>query len=305
MNALPLSTRKEFIATLAGATLLAQAAVAANAVRRLLIVVAHPDDEYAFAASTYRLVREAGWIADQITITDGESGYRYATLAEAYYGADFTSGAEARARLAAVRKHEAQQADKVLGIREHDFLDQKDTGFEADKSAAQSANWDRARVRETLAARLRETHYDAVFTLLPTPETHGHHRAATLLTLEAVASLAEEERPLVFGVEPRAKWDEPLWFAGFDGQPLTRTSSAKPVLTFNRCASFGYQSALNYQIVVNWVIAEHKSQGLFQADYGRHDLEEFWLFEVSGPAARDRIAELQRAFVPTARTHAG
>ena len=53
---------------------------------KLLIVVAHPDDEYMFAATTYRLVRELHWVADQVVITNGESGYRYASLAEAIYG---------------------------------------------------------------------------------------------------------------------------------------------------------------------------------------------------------------------------
>jgi len=78
-------TRKEFLLAMAGAALLPRVAPAQAAHGKLLIVVAHPDDESAFAAATYRLVRESGWIADQVTITDGESGYRYATLAETYY----------------------------------------------------------------------------------------------------------------------------------------------------------------------------------------------------------------------------
>jgi hypothetical protein len=44
----------------------------------------------------------------------------------------------------------------------------------------------------------------------------------------------------------------------------------------------GYRDALSYQIVVSWVIAEHKSQGLFQSEYEQHELEEFWRFAVSG-----------------------
>ena len=79
-------TRKDFLLAMAGAAVLPHLVAAQTAQRKLLIVVAHPDDEYAFAASTYRLVRESGWIADQVTITDSESGYRYAALAETYYG---------------------------------------------------------------------------------------------------------------------------------------------------------------------------------------------------------------------------
>ena len=50
------------------------------------MVVAHPGDEYAFAANTYRMVRELGWAADQVIVTNGDAGYRYSAPAEAVYG---------------------------------------------------------------------------------------------------------------------------------------------------------------------------------------------------------------------------
>jgi len=86
MSETPQPSRKEFLLALAGGALLSQVATAQPARGKLLIVTAHPDDEYAFAAVVYRLVRECGWSADQIVITNGESGYRYATLAETFYG---------------------------------------------------------------------------------------------------------------------------------------------------------------------------------------------------------------------------
>jgi LmbE family N-acetylglucosaminyl deacetylase len=253
-------TRKEF--------LLALAAVPAMLAARpdpgkLLIVVAHPDDEYAFAAATYRLVRELGWIADQVVITDGEAGYRYSALAEAFYGKPIASG-----NLAAIRKEEAIRAGSILGIRQHSFLDQKDLGFTTNAAKADSSNWDRTKVLDHLGDLLAREHYDAVFTLLPTAETHGHHRAATALAQEAVGRLSVEERPVLVAVEPRSKQDPALRFQG-----------REPSLVFDRTTPFGYQNALNYQIVVNWVIAEHKSQGLFQMDCGKHELEEFWVLD--------------------------
>jgi LmbE family N-acetylglucosaminyl deacetylase len=285
-------TRKDFLRAMAGAALLPGAAPAQTANGKLLIVVAHPDDESAFAAATYRLVREAGWVADQVTITDGESGYRYATLAETYYGVPLTRGA-GRARLAAIRKEEALRAGKVLGIRRHYFLDQKDLGFDTDAASAETGNWDRAHIRSFLSGLLANERYDAIFTLLPTAETHGHHRAATVLALETVAALPDGQRPLIFGAEPRSKADPAIAFAEWPAQPLTRTVDPAPVITFNRDSSFGYRNALNYQIVVNWVIAEHKSQGLFQNDYGREEYEQFWLFEASGRDAAHRLERLE------------
>ncbi len=52
---------------------------------KVLIVVAHPDDEYYFAATVYRLAVQLGAIVDELIITDGEGGFRYSTLAEPYY----------------------------------------------------------------------------------------------------------------------------------------------------------------------------------------------------------------------------
>jgi len=294
---LSLPTRKDFLLAMSGAALAQRLqeqlpAQPAPQIRKVLIVVAHPDDEYAFAATTYRLVRELGWAADQVIVTNGEAGYRYSTLAEAVYGVALSQERDGRAHLPAIRKEEAVRAGKILGIRRHYFLDQKDSGFATDAASADSSNWDRARVLSAISELLVQERYDAVFTLLPTAETHGHHRAATLLALEAVARLPQDQRPLFFGVEPRSKSDAPPRFDGLASQPLTTTVKADPVFVFDRTASFGYKNALNYQIVVNWVIAEHKSQGLFQKDSGVHELEQFWLFRISGEGAAQRTDEL-------------
>jgi len=286
-------TRKDFLLAMAGAALLPHVAGAQAAPAKLLIVVAHPDDEYAFAASTYRLVRESGWIADQVIVTDGESGYRYAALAETYYGEALMKDGEGRAHLASIRKEEVQRAGKILGIRHHYFLDQKDMGFDTDASSALTGNWDRDSIRGFLSGLLARERYDAIFTLLPTPETHGHHRAATVLALEAVSNLPADERPLIFGVDTRSKSDPALTFTELPGQPLTRTVDPAPVVTFDRASSFGYRNALNYQIVVNWVIAEHKSQGLFQNDYSREEFEQFWLFAISGKDSIEGLPHLR------------
>jgi LmbE family N-acetylglucosaminyl deacetylase len=260
---------------------------------KLLIVVAHPDDEYMFAATTYRLVRELGWIADQVVITNGEAGYRYAYLAESIYGTKLVEETSGRAHLPAIRKQEVIRAGKILGVRRHYFLDQRDAGFTTVAAEADTSNWDRPRISHFLSGLLAHERYDAVLTLLPTRETHGHHRAATILALEAVSRMREEDRPLVFGAEADSDSQNGRQFEGFPGVPLTVTSAAEPAMVFDRNASFGYHNALNYQIVVNWVIAEHKSQGLFQTDAGKYEFERLWLFQVSGFDAGARAAHLR------------
>src|SRR5262245_49416530 len=111
-------TRKEFLYALA-APALAEALPVRPSAGRLLIVVAHPDDEYAFAASTWRLTHELGWSADQVIITDGESGFRYSSLAEAVYGKSLANEHDGRVNLPAIRREEARRAGKLIGIGRH------------------------------------------------------------------------------------------------------------------------------------------------------------------------------------------
>jgi hypothetical protein len=133
-------TRQDFL--LAPFVALAAKPLSSETTRpKLLIVAAHPDDEYAFAATTYRLTRELGWAADHVVITNGEAGYRYSALAEAIYGVGLTGESQGRNRLPAIRKRETLAAGKVLGIRRHYFLDQRDSGFGTDAASAPAGNW--------------------------------------------------------------------------------------------------------------------------------------------------------------------
>jgi LmbE family N-acetylglucosaminyl deacetylase len=253
---------------------------------RLLIVVAHPDDEYACAATTYRLVRELGWAADQVVITNGAGGYRYSTLAETVYGKPLAADRDSRAQLVAIRKDETLRAGKILGIGQHTFLEQKDLGFSTDPAAADASYWDHDKVGGALRGILSKGAYDVVLTLLPTADTHAHHREAARLTLDAIAALPDEQRPLLLGVEASSRAAAPLRFGG-----------GGPVLEFDRTASFGFHDALDYQIVVNWVIAEYKSQGLFQKDCGKHDLEQFWTLAPPTPRGTAVLARLRESLV--------
>jgi len=282
-----LISRRTFAALLAGA--LALRAAELDAKPKVLAVVAHPDDEYSFAATVYGIVHELGGTVDQVVISNGEAGYRYSVLAEQIYGLKLSEEQVGRANLPEIRKQEALAAGRILGIRQHHFLDQKDTGYTLDAAQVDSA-WDKKAVRATLDQLLREEGYNFVFSVLPSEDTHGHHKAATVLALEAVAALPEERRPVVFGVEAVSSSEPAREFLQLSGFPLTRVGG--DVRQFRRSQPFGYQNALNYEIIANWVIAAHKSQGLFQMDVGRHDVERFWRFEVSGTgsaAAADRL----------------
>ena len=79
---------------------------------------------------------------------------------------------------------------------------------------------------------------------------------------------------------------------------LTATTSPNPQFQFDRDARFGYRESLSYQIVVDWVIAEHKSQGLFQTRCQQDRFERFWLFSVNRSSANGETASLFTRVAP-------
>ena len=267
---------------------------------KVLLVVAHPDDEYYVAATVYRIASELGGTVDQVVITNGEAGFHYAQLAEKFYGVSLTNERDGRAHLPAIRKEETRRAGRILGIRNHYFLGEQDNRFGLDAEEALSHVWNRARVVDSLTTRLEAESYDFVFVLLPREGTHGHHKAAAVLALEAVSRLSPERRPVVLGAEPALSTEVPAEFRGLRSFPPTRTASAAPAFSFDRATSFRQDGALRYDIVVNWVIAEHKTQGLFQNDCGRHDLERFWLFDQHLANAQARVHALSNALLSAA-----
>jgi N-acetylglucosamine malate deacetylase 2 len=250
---------------------------------RVLLVVAHPDDEYEVAGTVYRISKELSGIVDQVIITDGEAGYRYSSLATPYYGVDLTNEAIGRARLPGIRKEEARRAGRILGIQRQWFLNEKDDRFTLDAAESLHDSWHEGRILHVLQQRLTKGHYDFVFVLLPSEQTHGEHKAASILALEAVEELPAGQRPIVLGAQ--AGEGDPGPYKPLSGYPLTATDSRNPQFQFDRDTRFGYQKSLSYQIVVDWVIAEHKSQGLFQTRCQQDRFENFWLFTLNRNSA--------------------
>lgn len=267
---------------------------------KILLVVAHPDDEYYVAATIFRLSRELGATVDQVVITNGEAGYRYSALAEAIYGLPLTQESVGRDALPAIRRKETLAAGRILGIRHHHFLDQKDHCYTLDAAETLNQIWCRDHVRQFLQDLLAAELYDFVFTLLPREDCHGHHQAATQLSLEATQYLHPCLRPVVLGADA-TNGISFSHFSGLSHLPRTRTLSPLPLLSFDRRRCFGAEQALRYDTIVHWVIAEHKSQGLFQNDVGRHDFERFWLFADGPPDAPARLQQLSRLLASTAK----
>ena len=267
---------------------------------RVLIVVAHPDDEACFAATVYEIVHNLGGVVDQLVITNGEGGYRYSLLAEPVYGAALTDEAVGRAKLPEIRKRELLESGKILGIANHFFLDQRDVRYTQDIDEVLNQHWQPGVVLPEVERRIAEGHYDFVFTLFPSPETHGAHKASTLTALKAVEQLAGREvkpvvrHPVVLGCQDaQSGATEPSW-QGFVSA-LHPFRVEPEVFVTDRAVKFGFRDALDYQIIVNWVIAAHKSQGAFQMDMNRADREEFVVLEsATASEAADKAADEAR-----------
>jgi LmbE family N-acetylglucosaminyl deacetylase len=251
---------------------------------RVLVVVAHPDDETAAAATIYKITHDLNGVVDQCVITNGEGGYKYSTLAEAYYGLELTDEAIGRANLPRIRKEELMNAGKIIGTHNIYFLDQKDAHYGLDEHEPLDTSWDVSWINTRLKAILSENHYDYVFCLLPVPGTHGGHKAATLLALRAVQAMPLSKRPVVLGLTGSSKKDTSATiFEQLKEYTESRVMGRSPMFSFDKTITFGYRNQLTYKIIVNWEIAEHKSQGTMQLYMNMGDYEDFWYFAVSPP----------------------
>ncbi len=191
---------------------------------------------------------------------------------------------------------------RIIGLRDYYFLDQLDHAHTEDVDTVLNHVWDAEKVRSRLRDIMTGVKYDFVFMHLPIPNFHAHHKTASILALEAALGLPPAQRPVMLGSFVGSRTDSTLFFREFTehpGYPITRVVPDLPPFTFDRTEPLSEDGRLDYQIVVNWLIAEHKSQGTMQLLMNRGEIERFWLFELNGPEALARTEALfERLSVP-------
>jgi hypothetical protein len=139
---------------------------------------------------------------------------------------------------------------------------------------------------------LQKGNYDLVFCLLPTPETHGAHKAATILTLRAI-ELMSNKRPVILGAGfTRTKDSVVQQPPTLHDYPLTKLSTTIGPFTLDKTKRFGFNDRLSYNIILRWLIAEHKSQGALQASDQVSELETFYYFAVNNDSKVDLVRRL-------------
>lgn len=260
---------------------------------KVLIVTAHPDDDAVFAGTNYKIVHDLKGIVDIALITNGEGGYKYSTLAESIYGLELTEENVGRKHLPEIRKKELEAGGKIIGIRNYHYFDQKDHRYTTDVREILDSNiWNLNFIKSKLTELIQSEKYDFVFILIPTPATHAHHSSAGILTLESVSKLDSNTRPIVLGgSNSRADDTTNFIYSGLPGYPITEVSDTT-FFIFDRTQKFGYKDVLDYKIIVNWLIAEHKSQGTMQLLMNRGDYEKYWYFDINPKKGLSKTREL-------------
>lgn len=261
---------------------------------KILLINAHPDDESGCAATVFKVTKELKGVADLAVITNGEAGFKYSTLAESIYGVELTEEKIGREFLPTIRKKELMAGGAWVGIRNYFFFDQLDTKYTLDADTVLRLVWDTTHIVKRLTNLIEKEKYNYVFCLLPTKETHGHHKAATILALEVISRLPLNKRPVILGVSGGRVTDTLTnTFLGLSEYPKTKIDKDSPIFTFDRTTKFGFKDNLNYKIVVNWLIAEHKSQGTMQTYMGQGDIEKFHFFSIN---PKEKINQIQEFF---------
>ena len=266
---------------------------------RILLVTAHPDDDALFSATVYRLTHDLKGTVDLALVTNGEGGYKYSTLGEAIYGLELTKEEVGREHLPRIRKMELMKGGEIVGIRNYFFLDEQDSVYTTNIQEVFTTHWDTSRVKNRFRKILKENKYDIIFTMLATESTHGHHKGAAIMMMQTVMEMPKANRPIIIsGTMFNKKDGKPSPYKGFDGFPITKVSSDTTYFTFDRLQKFGYLDRLNYQIIGNWVIAEHKSQGTMQLNVNRGEVECFWFLDINDKSDYSKVYKMFNQISP-------
>ena len=145
---------------------------------RLLVTVAHPDDEAFGCGSVLAHASARGWQSTVLCATRGEQGE--ITPEVAAEGTD-------RRSLGALREAELREAARILGVERVEVLDWVDSGVDGQPAAGSFVAAPATEVEAAVSATIAELRPDVVVTL-DASDGHRDHAKIRDCTLAAVAS---------------------------------------------------------------------------------------------------------------------
>lgn len=260
---------------------------------KVLVAIAHPDDDATFAASVYKITHDLKGQVDYLLVTNGEGGYKYSTLSEEIYGLELTDEEVGRKYLPEIRKKELKNGGDIIGVKNYYFLEQKDHKYTNNIREVLDSVWNVPYVKSQMKELIEREGYDYVFVLIPTETTHAHHSSVGILMLETVNGMTVDKRPIVLGGSSKNKNDTTKFvYRGLKEFPLTSFTDDNLIFTFDRTTPFGFNDRLNYKIIVNWLIAEHKSQGTMQLGMNYGDYEKYYFFDMNDKSKVEQTRQL-------------
>ncbi len=247
---------------------------------KILLVTAHPDDDALFSATVFKTTHLLDGEVDLAVLTNGEGGYTYSTIGNYIYGKQLDKEEVGREHLPGIRKKEVMAGGEIVGIRNYFFFDQVDKEFSLDVSVPLET-WDTEWIKEKFQQIFMQEDYDFVFTMMPVKDTHGHHKASALLALQAVKQLEPQKRPVVLSTTFLREKTDTTSYTMLEGYPITKINRDVAPFEFDRTQTFGHNNRLDYNIIANWVIAEHKSQGTMQQFMNVGSIEQYWYYDLN------------------------
>jgi hypothetical protein len=163
-----------------------------------------------------------------------------------------------------------------------------------DEEDGQKHGWNTTYITNKIEALVKQEHYSYIFCVLPRSTTHGGHQAATVLAANAIQQLPETLRPVLLGFDT-----DPTEFKPTHGPQDHEGWNSKYAYAFDRTTKFGFHGALDYQIVVDWMIAEHKSQGMLQTLCEKDPREYIWVGDANAAQTSLAVKSLFRLLAPT------
>jgi LmbE family N-acetylglucosaminyl deacetylase len=235
----------------------------------VLVVIAHPDDETLFGGFIHALTHKLNASVDLVCVTNGEGGYAHAGTSESLYGnLKLSTESIGRKHLPRIRQQELLGSGRILGVRKYFFYDQADLKSTRDINKIYSEQWDKEWVIQQFQQTIKNGNgndgYDLMIIMLPNVNSHGHHTASGLLALEAIDRLQRNKSaniiiPTVIGGSEYVLTQPPSYPA--DPLAAVLTNVTKFEFRFNLKWKTSNSRVVDYQTILLWMAAEHKTQG--------------------------------------------
>ena len=283
-----------------------------STVLTVLAVIAHPDDETLFGGFIHALTHHLNVSVDLVCVTNGEGGFAYAGLSESLYGnqklSEETIG---RTHLPRIRQQELLDSGRIIGIRKFFFYDQMDLAYSLDTKTVLEDQWDAEWVVESFQHTLKHGNgangYDLMVIILPNVNSHGHHTVSGLLALEAIDRLQQTKStdmkiPTVIGGSEFTLYQSP----SYPENPLAEVLGDFE-FRFNLRWKTIDLPVVNYQTILLWMAAEHKTQGTLIEEllneYNR-DNEQYFYFAINDRYGDNgRLSMVENLFTRLAELH--